>query len=185
MGRGRRLDQAQRQDDLTGAEEHVTAQIKYKDTEETFSGRPEQVWLLINRFFTQCIPTFEIAQKLILKADMQELARNYEGIIAFSKEGSNILIPRDRLTDNETLLLWLLAGHIGSHLGINATDTVSKEELQAKLGKNPKIASTRLGELVKNSMASKTTDEKYRITTFGIVQAQKEMLPKIRARLGT
>ncbi len=169
---------------MTGAEEHATAQVRYKNVEKTFSGSPEQVWLLINRFFTQYIPTFEVAQKLVLKVDMQELAKNCEDIIAFSKEGSNLLIPRDKLTDNETLLLWLLAGYIGFQLAMNATDTISKEELQTKLGKNPKIASTRLGELVKNSMASKTTDEKYKITTFGIVQAQKEMLPKIRARLG-
>jgi hypothetical protein len=63
-------------------------------------------------------------------------------------------------------------------------DAVSKEELQAKLGKNAKITSTRLGELLKNETATKTAEEKYRITTFGIAQIQKDTLPKIRARIG-
>jgi len=57
--------------------------------------------------------------------------------------------------------------------------------LQAKLGKSGKITSTRLGELVKSDMAMKTADDKYRITTFGIVQMQKDIIPKIKAKLGS
>jgi hypothetical protein len=52
-----------------------------------------------------------------------------------------------------------------------------------KLGKDSKITSTRLGELVKSEVAAKTADEKYKITTFGIVQMQKEMLPRIKAKI--
>ncbi len=63
-----------------------------------------------------------------------------------------------------------------------ASDALSKEELQMKLGKNAKITSTRLGELVKSEIAAKTVDDKYRITTFGVVQTQKETIPKIKAR---
>jgi hypothetical protein len=54
--------------------------------------------------------------------------------------------------------------------------------LQAKLGKSGKITSTRLGELVKSDMAAKTADEKFRLTTFGVAQMQKDVLPKIRAK---
>ena len=64
------------------------------------------------------------------------------------------------------------------------SDAVSKEELQMRLGKDAKITSTRLGELVKNQIAVRTADEKYRITTFGITQTQKETLPKIRTKVG-
>jgi len=55
--------------------------------------------------------------------------------------------------------------------------------LQFKLGKSSKITYTRLGELVKNDFASKTVDEMFRITTFGVVQVQKEVLPKIKSRI--
>ena len=62
---------------------------------------------------------------------------------------------------------------------------LSKEELQAKLGKSGKITSTRLGELVKNDLVMKTADEKFKITTFGIAQMQKDVLPRIRAKTAT
>jgi hypothetical protein len=163
--------------------DNVTIQIKYKDVEKTFSGNVEDAWVSINKFFLEFVPSFEIAGKLTLKIDLQKLAEDCEGIIAFSKEGANILIPRSKLTDNETLALWLLANYLGFQLGMIKSDVVSKEELQAKLGKDSKITSTRLGELIKTEMASRTADEKYRITTFGIVQMQKDILPRIKTKM--
>jgi hypothetical protein len=54
--------------------------------------------------------------------------------------------------------------------------------LQAKLGKSGKITSTRLGELVKSDLIAKSVDERFKITTFGVVQMQKDVLSKIRAK---
>jgi predicted transcriptional regulator len=73
---------------------------------------------------------------------------------------------------------------MGFHLGKLKESTVSKEELQSKLGKSAKIASTRLGELVKTEAAVKTADEKYRITSLGVFQLQKEILARIKAKIG-
>jgi hypothetical protein len=78
----------------------------------------------------------------------------------------------------------LLANHIGFQLGKVQSDGLLKDELQVKLGKDAKITSTRLGELVKNEIALRTVNEKYKITTFGLVQMQKDILPKIRAKMG-
>jgi hypothetical protein len=61
---------------------------------------------------------------------------------------------------------------------------VGKDELQAKLGKNAKITGTRLGELVKNGIAAKMVDEEYKITVFGVNQMQKDIIPKIKAKMG-
>jgi len=36
---------------------------------------------------------------------------------------------------------------------------------------------------VKNDFAAKTVDEKFRITTFGVVQVQKEVLAKIKSKM--
>jgi len=160
----------------------ITVHVKYGDVEQTFSGGVEDVWLSVNRFFAGFVPTFEIAERLVLKADLHRLLKDCEGIIAFSAEGANVLVPRNRLTDNEALGLLLLASHVGFQLGKLESDAVSRDELQAKLGKAPKIVSTRLGELVKGEWAVKTADEKYRMTTFGVVQMQKEILPKIKAK---
>ena len=160
----------------------VTVNIKYKDVEKTFSATPEETWLLLNKFFNQFLPSFEIVNKLRLNVDLQQLAKDCEGLIAFSPEGSNMLVPKSKLTDNETLSLWLLASYLGHKLGMTDSDDLSKEELQAKLGKSGKITSTRLGELVKSDLVTKTADEKFRITTFGVAQMQKDILPKIKAK---
>lgn len=170
---------------MSQEQNHMTVQIKYKDLEKTISGTPEQVFLLLNRLFENLLPSFAIAQKLTLDADLQTLARESQNLIAFSQEGPCVLAPRNKLTDNETLTLLLLANHLGQKLGKTKTDGLSKEELQTKLGKDAKITSTRLGELLKSEMAMKTLDEKYKMTTFGLVQMQKEILPRIKAKTGT
>ena len=170
---------------MTEKSEKVTVHIKYKDFEKTFSAIPEETWLLLNKFFNEFLPLFEIANKLRLNVDLQQLAKDCEGLIAFSPEGPTLLVPKSKLTDNETLSLWLLAGYLGHKLGMVESDTVSKEELQTKLGKSGKITSTRLGELVKSDVVTKTADEKFRITTFGVTQMQKDTLPKIKAKTNT
>jgi len=169
---------------LTGLEDTITVNIKYKGVDQTFTGNVENVWLSTRKFFDELVPSFEIANRLMLKVDLQKLAKECEGIIAFSDEGPSVLVPRGKLTDNETLSLWLLACYMGFHLGKLKESTVSKEELQSKLGKSAKIASTRLGELVKTEAAVKTADEKYRITSLGVFQIQKEILARIKAKIG-
>jgi hypothetical protein len=168
---------------LKDESEKVEVQIKYKDLEKKFSATPEETWFLLSKFLNEALPSFEIVNKLRLTIDLQELAKDCEGIIGFSKEGPCLLVPKTRLTDNETLLLWLLAGYLGRKLGMLDDDALSKQELQARLGKSAKITSTRLGELAKNDLITKTRDDKFKITTFGVAQAQKDTLPKIKAKL--
>ena len=168
---------------MTEESEKVEVQIKYKDLEKKFSATPEETWFLLSKFLNEALPSFEIVNKLRLTIDLQELAKDCEGIIGFSKEGSCLLVPKTKLTDNETLLLWLLASYLGRKLGMLDDDAVSKPELQGRLGKSAKITSTRLGELAKNDLITKTRDDKFKITTFGVAQFQKDTLPKIKAKL--
>jgi hypothetical protein len=170
---------------LTEKSEKVEVHVKYNGVEKTFSGTPEYTWLLISKFFNEFLPSFDIASKLVLNVDLQKLAEDCEGLIAFSPEGANLLVSKSRLTDNETLLLWLLASYLGRRLGRMESDVLSKEELEAKLGKSGKITSTRLGELAKGDVVAKTADEKFKITTFGVAQMQKDILPKIKAKANT
>ncbi len=167
---------------MTKKTEKVEVHLKYKNIEKTLSSSPEEAWLLLNKFFNDFLPSFEVANKLLLNVDLQQLAKDCEGLIAFSPEGPNLLVSKSRLTDNETLLLWLLAVYLGYKLHILECDALSKEELQSKLGKSSKITSTRLGELVKSDMITKTAEEKIKITTFGVAQMQKDLLSKIKAK---
>ena len=168
---------------MTEQADRMTIQVKYKNIEKTFSGSLEEVWLSVNRFFTEFLPSFEIASKLSLNVDLQKLVRDCENVIALANEGPYIMVPRNKLTDNETLALLLLASHVGYKLDKLGSDAVSREELQSKLGKDSKITSTRLGELVKNDLIMKTTEDKFKLTTFGIVQMQKEVLPRVKTKV--
>ncbi len=163
----------------------VRVEIKYRDMDKIFVGSVEDVWACVNKFFAEFVPTFEIASKLVLNVDLRALARECEGLISFSKEGPNLLIEKRKLTDNESLLMWLLAGYMGSRFGLVDNESFSKDDLQTKLGKSGKIVSTRLGELVKNNYAMKDSDDRFKLTTFGVTQIEREILPKIKAKTGT
>jgi hypothetical protein len=167
---------------LSSKPEKIVVHLKYKELEIDFSGTLEETWQLLDQFFKEYLPSFEIAQKLWLNIDVQQLAKDLNGIVAFSPEGANLLVPKNKLTDNEALSIWLAAQYLGNKLGVTGSDCLSKDELIAKLGKSSKITSTRLGELVKNELAAKTADDKFKITTFGIVQTQKEIIPKVKAK---
>ena len=168
----------------SGQQQLLTVHVKHGDVEYTFSGSVDEVWAALNRFFAEFIPALAIAKALVLSVDLQRLAEDCKGLVGFADNKPHLLVPKEKLTDNETLALCLLAAHLGFRLGILKTDVLTREELQAKLGKNPKITSTRLGELVKAEIAEKTNEGSYRITSFGVVQMQREWLPKIKAKLG-
>lgn len=160
----------------------IYVRIKYGDLEQQFSAEPQEAWLLLNQFFNNKIPAFEISQKLWLNVDLAELACDLEGVVAFSIDGANLIVPKSKLTDNEVLLVWLAAYYLGSHLGLVKNESLSKDELQAKLGKSGKITSTRLGELVKNEWVTKKEENLFKITTFGTLRVQNEIIQKIKAR---
>jgi hypothetical protein len=168
---------------LSRKTEEIQVHLKYKELEQQFSAEPQEAWLLIQQFFKDFIPSFEIAQKLWLSIDTQQLAKDLEGIAVFSSDGANLLVPKNKLTDNEALSLWLTAYYLGNKLGMVNSDVLSKDELQLKLGKSGKITSTRLGELVKNGLVQKNSDEKFRMTTMGVAQTQKEIVPKIKSKM--
>jgi hypothetical protein len=184
MGRRGSPDEAPRQNELSTKTDKVHVQIKYNGAEKTFEGSVEETWLLLGKFFGEFIPSFEFARKLWLSVDVQALARDCEGLIAFSPEGASLLVPKNKLTDNERLALWLLASYLGQKLNLLGSDTLTKDELQTKLGKSGKITSTRLGELVKTDWVAKTEDEKFKMTTFGVAQMQKDALLRIIAKTG-
>ena len=170
---------------MTSKIEKVDVHLKYKELEKDFSATLQETWLLLDQFFKEYLPSFEIAQKLWLNIDISQLAKDLTGLVAFSPEGANLLVPKNKLTDNEALSIWLSAQYLGHKLSVVPSDSLSKEELQTKLCKNSKITSTRLGELVKNEQVTKTADDKFKITTFGILQTQKEVIPKVKTKTST
>ena len=161
----------------------VEVHIKFREIEQTFTGNPEEVWILINRFFAEVFPSIKAIKKVRLTVNLEELIDDLKGIIEISEDSPYVMLPRKKLTDKELLMLSLLGMHIGFRLGILDRDYFTKEELREKLGKSSKILSTRLGELCRDGLVIRNDEEKYRITSFGIKFFQKEFLPKIKAKL--
>jgi DNA-binding transcriptional ArsR family regulator len=180
MDRGRCVGEIARRNGLS--EETIMVHIKYQDVEQTFTGNVNDVWISVNRFFGEMIPALEAAQKAVLTVDLEKLIDDCKNIVAVAHEGPSLLVSRQKLTDSETLALHLLGAYIGNKLGLLNSDTLSKEELQTRIGKSAKIASTRLGELFREGLVTKTEEGKYKITTIGIRSLQEKTLPKIRER---
>ena len=167
------------------SEDKITVHVKYRNVEQSFVGNVDDVWASVNRFFSQVIPSFNMARKVMLTVDLQKLIEDVEGVIAIAPEGPELLISKQNLTDSETIQLYLLAVHIGHRLGHLSRDSFSKEELQTRLGKSSKITSTRLGELCREGMATKTEEGNYKITTIGLKRLQEETILKIREEIQT
>jgi hypothetical protein len=149
--------------------------VKYQGAEQIFTGDVNDVWISVNKFFGETIPTFDLAHKVTLTVDLAKLIEDFKGVIALAPEGPELLIPKDKLTDSEVLQFYLLAAYTGHRLGKRSTEALSKEELHTKLGKSMKITATRLGELVKQGTVVKTEEGAFRITTIGIRKLQEEL----------
>jgi len=159
----------------SGQAERITVVVKYGGVEQTFSGSVNVVWVSVNKFFGELIPAFDVARKVTLTVDLAGLIDDAKDVIALAPEGPEILAPKEKLTDSEALQFYLLAAYIGFRLGKLAIDTMTKEELQAKLAKSGKIVSTRLGELVKEGSVVKTEEGNYRLATVAIKRLQEEL----------
>jgi len=169
---------------MSKEDNEIKVHIKFRGMEQTYTGNPEGVWLLINRFFAKIFPSIKILGKIRLTVDFEKLIDDLKGIIEISENGPYVVLQRKRLTDKELLMLNLLGMYIGFRLGILKRDYFTKEELREKLGKSSKIISTRLGELCRDGLAAKN-EERYKITNFGIKFFQKEILPKIKAKISS
>jgi len=162
---------------MNESERTVTVCVKYGGVEQTFTGDVNKVWISVNKFFGEMIPAFDIARKVTLTVDLVKLIEDFKEAIAIAPEGPELLVSKEKLTDSETLQLYLLAAYVGYRLGKLPKETMTKEELQNKLGKNMKITTTRLGELVKQGDVVKTEEGSYGITTKAIAQLQEKRLP--------
>jgi hypothetical protein len=160
---------------LSEVESAVTVNVKYGGVEQTFSGNVNEVWVGVNKFFSEMVPAFDIARKVTLTVDLAQLVEDCKGVIAIAPEGPELLIPKEKLTDSETLQFYLLAVYVAHRLGKRQNDGVTKEELAAKLGKNKKIAATRLGELVKQGSVVKMNEGNYKIATVAIRRLQDDL----------
>jgi hypothetical protein len=144
-----------------------------------FSGPVDEVIRGLLRFLTEIYPTIEIASKLNLSIDLEETVKKLEGIIAFSQDGINLLVPKGELSIEELIGLFLLAQHVGYTLGKSNASSLSMTGLMSLTGSSAGTVAGRLSELVNSRLVERVSRGEYRITTMGI----REFLDVIARKL--
>lgn len=139
----------------------MKATIKHGDTEVEFEGGYEEVWMSINRYFSETFPSLEVVKKLTGAVDIIDLARKLEGLVEIKEGQINILKNVDA---KKRILLCLAAAHVGKNLGLLDKDRLTPKEVAAYTGLDERIARARLSELRKAGLVIKYDEGLYGFT---------------------
>jgi hypothetical protein len=115
-----------------------------------------------------------------MSVDINDLAKDCEGILAVTPEGVVVTVPVDQLADRELLLLHLAKARIAQMLGKSDKDLVQSADLIAATKKSAGTVAGRLSELCGESLAERKGKGEYRVTTFGLHLFREQVLPKLK-----
>jgi len=159
----------------------VTVTLRFKDLEKTIHGSPESVLREISGFLTTVVPNIDLAGKITLNVDLQELITDCQGVLAVTPEDVVVLRGLEKLTDRELVLLNLVRGRIGSYIGKAKSDATSSAKLVELVKKNPGTIAGRLSELANEGLVERVGKGEYRATTLGLHRFREEILSKMKA----
>ena len=155
---------------------------KYKDMELRFKGKPDDVVRSLLKFLQQILPTYDLASKLTLTVDLEDLLEKMEGIIAFTPEGPVVTVSKGKLSgERDAILLHLVKTYIGYKTGRLEKDTLATSEITSLTGGKSSTVGARLSELVSAGWVERVGRGEYIITTLGIRNFIDEVLPKIES----
>lgn len=167
--------------------EKVRVTVEFNGNRLEFEGPPEEVVKSLIGFLREAYPAYDMARRLTLTVDLEELLKSLEGILAFTPEGPVILPGKDRLerelSVRELILLHLVKAHVGSKLGKLAKDSLSVDELLKATGGKVGAVAGRLSEMVSENYVERMGRAEYRATTYGIKHFLEVVAPKIRRLL--
>ena len=172
------------QQELTSLAQPLEVIIKYGTLEKRITGQPDQVAQEVLSFLNKAIPQLELASRLSLSVDINELARACEGILAVTPEGVVVTTPIDQLADRELLLLHLAKARIAQMLGKSDKDLVQSADLTAATKKTAGTVAGRLSELCGENLAERKGKGEYRVTTLGLHLFREQVLPKLKSSRG-
>jgi len=155
--------------------------IRYGELEKKISGPPEQVTQEVISFLTSVVPQLDLASRLTLSADINELAKESEGILASTPEGLVVMVPTDKLADRELVMLHLARARIAQMLGKSDKDTVQSADLAAAAKRSSGTVAGRLSELCSEGLAERKGKGEYRATTLGLRFYGEQIIPKLRS----
>lgn len=143
-------------------EEKIRVSIKTSESEVEFEGRYEEVWMSINKYFSELYPSIEIVKKLIGAIDVKELAEKLVGKVELREDRINIIESVDA---KKKILLCLAGAYVGNRIGRFNKDSLTAKEISSYTGLNEKIVRARLSELRKSGLVIKKEDGSYGFTS--------------------
>jgi len=165
---------------LSGEEETLEVYVKYKDMELKFKGSPNEVIRSFLKFIQHVLPAYDLASRLVLKVELEDLLKGVEGIIAYTSEGLVVTVPKDKIGgERDAILLQLVKAYIGYMTGRTEKDTLATSEIVSLTGGKSRSVGARLSELTSSGWVERVGRGEYRITTLGLKGFMDEVLPKI------
>lgn len=157
------------------SEEPLKVEVSFGDIKAQFTGKPEEVAELVNRFLSQNLPTYALAKRLYLNYSLRDLTDLFADFIKITPEGPRVMTGKT-LSDKLKIALQLTANRIAFETGARAVDRTTIQEIEEATGIKSKSISSRLSELVKAGHVQRVTNRSgtaYKITTTGITWLSK------------
>ncbi len=126
-----------------------------------FEGSYEEVWMSINRYFSEILPSIEAVKKLIGAVDITDLMKKLEGLVEI-REG-RITVLKD-VDAKRKIILCLAAAYVGKALGLFEKDKLAPKEIAAYTGLDERVARARLSELRRAGLVIKYDEGLYGFT---------------------
>lgn len=163
------------------SDDEIQVTLRYKNIEKSVQGKPDAVLKEISSFLSTLVPNLDLAARISLNVDLNQLLGECEGVLAVTPEDVVVLKGQDKLTDREVVLLSLVRARIANFSGKVSSDSVPSGRIVEMVKKGPGTVAGRLSELANEGLVERVGKGEYKITTFGLQRFREEVLPKMKA----
>ena len=158
----------------------MKVKIVYEDKVLEFDGDVEEVYKQIISFFNKVIPAFELANKILVNIDINDLVNILQPYLQISREGDMIFTENgEALSMSNKIVVLLIGAKLLNALGIRQVDSLSLHEISQYIASTSKSVSSRLSELYSKGFVERYKEEgtvKYRVTLKGIVYFSRKLI---------
>ena len=161
---------------------NLRVNVEYGDLKASFEGTPEEVFEAFIRFLTDALPSFSIVSKILITTDIAGLMDELEGIVKISSEGQ-IVIENTNLSVYEGVCLTLTGAYVGCKLGVLDDSSLQPTQIGRMIGKAPKTVRNELPNLIRKGLVERVGKGRYMITSYGLLEVQRRIIPKIKGVL--
>ncbi|MBS7655062.1 hypothetical protein KEJ50_00945 [Candidatus Bathyarchaeota archaeon] len=161
-------------------EKKIEVYLKHKDFEKKITGEVDEVLRELISFLTKIYPKMELASKLSLTVDVNDLLKACQGIVAVTPEGVVTLVDVETLPDKELILLYLVKAKISRLLNKSEKESLLISDILSSTKHSVGSVAGRLSELCSENLVERVGKGEYRITTYGLDYFLKNVIPKLK-----